>query len=174
MPAVKDYRTYAALDLAKVDAAGKDLGKGVYWKLYAIENMVRVLVHSVLTAQIGATWWATVAPPWMKKEVLDRINRYANNPWHSDPGKHEVYHCLLTELIRIMGDNVNQFTPVIPQATAWVGKLEQLKLPRNVVGHMNWLSKADRQRIDVIHADIQALLKQVASSGTVPILIPPV
>jgi len=40
------------------------------------------------------------------------------------------------------------------------------RLPRNIVGHMNWPHKTDRQRIDVVHADLQQLLQSLVASGT--------
>ena len=69
------------------------------------------------------------------KEVADRAKRYAKSPWHSAPGKHEIYHLVLSELIKIMGDNVKEFTPVIPTARAFIGGLELLRLPHAVSAH---------------------------------------
>ncbi len=172
MPIPKDYRSYTAFDLGRVHAAGKHLGKTDYWKLFAIENMLRVIVHSVLSAQVGANSWSTAAPAAVAKSVLSRRQDYAKRPWHSTPGKHEVYYLQLPELTNVMQVNSNQFRPIVPQIDNWIAQAELLRLPRNIVGRMNWPSKPDRQRIDVFHSDLQALLRQL-SNGGVALKIPP-
>ena len=54
---------------------------------------------------------------------------------------------------------------MVPDIDQWVARIEQVRLPRNIVGHMNWLSMTDRQRIDVFHADVQHLIQHLASAG---------
>ena len=170
MPAVVDFRT-ASFDPAKVDASGKDVGRKVFWKLFAIENAVRVLVHSVLSAQIGPGWWATAVDTRIQGNIARVQADYAASPWHTQPGRHELYFTFLTDLNEIIRANSNLFVPIIPDIAQWIARLEQVRLPRNVVGHMNWPSATDRQRIDVAHADIQALLRQLSQAG-VTMLIP--
>jgi hypothetical protein len=53
-----------------------------------------------------------------------------------------------------------------------LARLEQVRLPRNIVGHMNWLTVADRKRIDVMHADIQALLNHLVTTRKLTTQIP--
>jgi hypothetical protein len=150
----------------RVDAAGRNIGTRVYWKLYAIENLIRVVVHSVLTVQAGTGWWNIAVDPDLRKRVEDRKKEYAKRPWHSKPGRHEVYYTFLTDLVKIIAANSNLFLPIIKDIDQWIARLEQVRLPRNIVGHMNWPSAIDRQRIDVCHADLQHLVKQLADSGT--------
>jgi hypothetical protein len=171
MPRTVDFRT-AAFDAGRVDGSGKDIGRNVYWKLYAVENIVRVLVHSVLTAEIGPGWWAFGVASDLQKRVAKVISGYAASPWHTYPGRHELYFTFLSDLNEIIRANRNLFLPTIPDIDQWIARLEQVRLPRNVVGHMNWPSKTDRQRIDVVYADLQALLRQIRQTGSVPSLIP--
>lgn len=165
MVATKDFRQYA-FDPSRVDAAGKDVARNIYWKLYAIENTVRVIAHSVLLAQIGAHWWTVAVDPGIQGNVTRRRLEYASHPWHSTPGKHDVYFAFLSDLSKILAANSHLFTPVIPDIHQWVARIEQIRLPRNIVGHMNWPHKTDRQRIDVVYADLQHLLQQLAASKT--------
>ena len=165
MPVTKDFRTYA-FDSSRVDKAGKNVGQRVYWKLYAIENLVRVMTHSVLMVQFGANWWTAAVDPGIRGSVERRRADYANRPWHSTPGKHDIYYALLSELSRIIAANSHLFRPLIPEIDGWIARIEQVRLPRNIVGHMNWPHKTDRQRIDVVHADLQQLVQQLATSGT--------
>jgi len=71
MPGTNDFRGYV-FDPARVDAAGKNVGQRVYWKLYAIENLVRVMAHSILTAQVGVNWWAVAVDPGIQAGVQRR------------------------------------------------------------------------------------------------------
>ena len=159
-----DFRNYA-FDGSRVDAAGKDIGRKVYWKLYAIENMVRVIVHSVLTVQAGSNWWSVAVDPGVQGQVRSRMASYAQQPWHSTPGKHEIYYAFLSDLNKIITANSHLFAPVIADIDQWVARIEQVRLPRNIVGHMNWPSAVDRARIDVFHADIQKLVDRLINEG---------
>jgi hypothetical protein len=164
MPKPADFRNYT-FDSTRVDLSGKDVGKKVYWKLYAVENVIRVLAHSVLLAQVGADWWTLTVDPAIKASVEYRKADYAARPWHSTPGRHEIYYAFLSDLNKIITANSHLFAPHIPELDQWIVRLEQLRLPRNIVGHMNWLSATDRQRIDVVYADLQHLLRHLGTAG---------
>lgn len=164
MPTPTDFRAHV-WDPARVDAAGKYVARQVYWRLYAIENLARVLIHSVLTVQVGADWWQLSVDPGIQKGVTGRQAGYQGKPWHGTPGKHEVYYAHLSELARIMLTNSHLFAPVIPDIDQWILRIEQIRLPRNIAGHMNWLDAIDRKRIDVFHSDFQALLRQLGTTG---------
>ena len=169
--AATDFRSHA-FDANKVSLSGKDVGKKVYWKLYAIENLIRVIVHSVLTAQLGTNWWDIVADPKLKKDIDKLKKSYGNRPWHSTPGKHEVYYVYLSDLTKILTANSAQFVPHIPDVDQWTARLEQIRLPRNIVGHMNWLTNTDRGRIDVCLADVEQLAAKLAANKQVTLMTP--
>jgi hypothetical protein len=122
MPTTNDFRNYA-FDPARVDAAGKNIGQKVYWKLYAIENLVRVIVHSILTAQVGANWWTVAVDPGIQGSVQHRRSDYTNRPWHSTPGKHDVYYAFLSDLSKIITANSHLFRPVIPDIDQWIARI---------------------------------------------------
>lgn len=160
-----DFRG-VAFDVARVDAAGKDVGRHVYWKLYAIENLVRVVVTSVLTAMVGPNWWNLTVDPSLQKKINDRMKDYDKVPWHSKPGKHELYYALLSDLNRVIATNSHLFKQkYIPDIDQWIARIEQVRMPRNVVGHMNWLTPTDRKRIDVFYDDIQNLIVGLRNVG---------
>lgn len=168
MPVTNDFRAYA-FDPARVDAAGKYLSRQVYWKLYAIENMLRVLVHSVLTQQINKNWWNTV-DAGLQKQIVRFMAEYNTRPWHSRPGKHEIYYTFLSDINKIIASNSHLFRPIVPDIDLWVARIEQIRLPRNIVGHMNWLSDIDKKRIDVCYADLKTLIDQLKVAGRILIV----
>lgn len=170
MPTVKDFRGYA-WDPSRVSASGRYLGRQVYWKLYSIENSARVLLHSVLTVQVGSDWWAVCVDPNIRGRIKTFQADYAGRPWHGTPGRHEIYYAHLTHLATILRTNSHLFTPFIPDVDEWILRIEQIRLPRNITGHMNWLGAIDKQRIDVFHSDFEALMAElVANRGLVPLI----
>lgn len=160
-------------NLAGVEKAGRDVGNKVFWKLYAIENIVRVVIHSILSGQITpGPWWNAAVSPALQKKAEGFRKRYTKKPWHSSPGTHDIYYLDLLDLNEIIRPNSHLFLPVIPDIDQWMAKIEQIQLPRNVVAHMNWPSKTDRMRIDVLYQDIQQLATALASSGLISLSVP--
>lgn len=164
MPTAVDYRTLP-FSITAIGDSGKYLGRSAYWRLYVIENLVRVLVHSVLTAQIGPTWWTIAVDPKTNQKIQLVKQDYAKQPHHSSPGTHNIYYLFLPDLHKIILANSHLFRPLIPDIDQWVLRLEDVRLPRNIVGHMNWLNTADEQLIDALYSDLRALIRKLPRSG---------
>jgi hypothetical protein len=171
VPPPRDFRSLA-FDAARVDASGKNVGRNVYWKLFAIENLMRVVTHSVLLTQVGPDWWTKAVDVGIQKSVASMKAAYSNKPWHGGPGGHEIYFTLLSELTKIVAANSHLFQPIITDIDAWVARLEQIRVPRNVVGHMNWPATNDRRRIDLVYSDLQGLVGKLAAAKSVAFAIP--
>lgn len=163
MPAVRDFRVIAGFDLGRVNTAGRDIGTRVYWKLYAVENMFRIIIHSVLSAQIDSAWWTTATNPALQKKAQGFRSRYTASPWHTSPGSHGIYYVDFADLNEIIRANSNLFLPIVPDIDQWIARIEQVRLPRNVVAHMNWPNDADRKRIDLLFDDVQVLSSSLAA-----------
>jgi hypothetical protein len=69
----------------------------------------------------------------------------------------------LKDLNEIIRANANLFDPVIPDLDKWMLGIEELRLPRNVVAHMNFPSSTDKKRIDVFYEDYLNLVTLVQS-----------
>ena len=69
-----------------------------------------------------------------------------------------------------MRANSNLFLPIIPEIDGWIARIEQLRLPRNVVAHMNFPSRTDQKRIDVFFEDSKVLVANLPKS--LPLLVP--
>jgi hypothetical protein len=170
MPTVVDYRTLP-FHATRVSDSGRYIGNSIYWKLYAIENITRVIVHSVLVVQIKPDWWAIAATPELQKTVLRFRNNYAKQPHHTLPGTHDIYYVFLYNLAEIIQTHIHLFRPLIPNIDQWVLLIEELQLPRNVVGHVNWLGTPDKKQIDKTYIEAKALIRQFSRTGN-SIIIP--
>lgn len=170
MPAVADFRADPGFDRGRIERSGRDLGRNVYWQLYVVENLLRVLVHSVLRSQVGEDWWSFAVDERMQRKARRHQESYARRPWHGSPGAHGLYFVDLADLSAIIRANRRLFSRTLPDVDEWVVRIEQVRLPRNVVAHMNWPSVTDRKRIDVLHSDVRALAIQLTEA--VPLVIP--
>lgn len=170
MPVVRDFRGYS-YSQPRIERCGRYLGRRSYWKLYAIENVLRVVIHSVLSAQISSAWWNSAVSPKIIRDVNDIRRRYATHPHHTSPGTHDIHYVYLSTLNNIIRANSAFFLPIIPDIDQWIVRVEGILIPRNLVGHMNFPHSNDRQRIDELHRDIGALLLRLQEKR-VPIQIP--
>jgi hypothetical protein len=85
---------------------------------------------------------------------------------------HGVYYLFLSDLNKIITPNSHLFRPHVPDIDQWIARIEQIRVPRNIVGHMNWLTAVDRTRIDVLYADLQQLVKLLANDRRLVMTIP--
>ncbi len=170
MPIVHDFRKYSFRPV-RIDRCGRHIGSKLYWKLYAIENTLRIVIHSVLTAQFGVNWWTVAVDPKIVKKASGFRASYAAKPRNASPGLSDIYLVFLSDLTEIMRVNSNQFRPVVPDTNNWVAILESIRVPRNLVGHMNFPNAFDGTAIDSAYSQLPTLLGQL-SANNVPVLIP--
>lgn len=170
MPLVRDFRRYA-FQPVRVDRCGRHVAKAGYWKLYSLENTFRVVINSVLLAQIGQNWWTTGVDPHTATKAQKRRKRYTARPRHANPGTHDIYLIDLFDLIEILRINSHLFLPIIPETNQWLSALESVRFARNLVGHMNFPNAFDRQTIDSAYQQLPTLMGRLSASN-VPIVIP--
>jgi len=164
MPPVVDYRT-KPYHFARVGDSGKYLGRVAYWKLYVLENSIRVVLHSVLSVQIDPAWWTKAADNDIQKNARKARRQYSNKPQHTSPGIHDIYFVYLSDLTKIMRQNSHLLAPVVPDVDKWVVRLEAIRIPRNIVGHMNWLNEHDKKLINSTYFELKALMKRLSRTG---------
>ncbi|HXN72500.1 MAG TPA: hypothetical protein VN861_08095 [Candidatus Acidoferrales bacterium] len=170
MPLVKDFRKFAFLP-RRVDRCGRNVGSKVYWKLYSIENAVRVIINSVLSKQISQQWWTEAVSPNVVNKAQKRRARYAAKPKHANPGSHDIYLIDLFDLTEILRINSNLFSPIIPETDQFLVVLESMRVSRNIIGHMNFPNAYDRNAVDTAYKELPAILARLAA-GNVPISVP--
>ncbi len=160
MPAGVDFRT-STFDHNKVDASGRYLGRRSYPKLYAIENLFRVVIHSVLSAQVHANWWEVVVDKNIRGKAERFQQNYAKKSWRSKPGRHGIYYIDLKDLNEILRVNAAFFDPLVPDLNKWILGIEEIRLPRNSVAHMNFPSPPDMKLIDGFYRDCLNLIAEL-------------
>jgi hypothetical protein len=169
---VRDFRVVPSFDIDRINRNGRYVGRTLYWKLYFVENALRIIINSVLSTQVNPDWWEVIIGQTMKNDV-ERVRRgYLARPWHTYPGRHGIYYLYLHSLGDIMRDHAQYFLPIIPEVDQWVVKIEQIRLPRNVVGHMNFLSRNDRRRIDSMYYECKGLVRALQSKENFVLKIP--
>ena len=171
MPIVRDFWSYR-FATPRIVRCGKFVGRGWYWKLYVVENILRIFIHSALSAQISPQWWDIAVDPEIRKNA-DRFKRqYAKKKaQHTLPGHHDIYYVFLSDLNKIILANSNLLLPVVPDIDQWIAKIEEIRTPRNLVGHMNFPDERDRRRIDQTHSRVASLISQLQARG-LPVEIP--
>lgn len=63
---------------------------------------------------------------------------YAAKPHNASPGMHDIHLTFLSDLTEIMRANSHLISPVVPTTNQWILTLEAIRVPRNLVGHMNF------------------------------------
>lgn len=170
MAAAKDFRKYA-FSPVRVNRCGRSIGNNSYWKLYSIENTIRVIVNSVLVKQISQQWWASAVNPAVARNAQKRRSRYAAKPKHANPGSHDIYLIDLFDLTEILRVNSHLFLPIIPETDQFLVVLESMRFSRNIVGHMNFPNAYDRGAVETAYQQLPTILDRLAA-GKVPIAIP--
>lgn len=170
MPFVRDFRVYR-FQIPRVTRCGKFIGRGWYWKLYVVENTLRVFIHSVLSVQISPKWWDIAVDPGIRKNAERFRLQYAKKPQHTLPGRHGIYYVFLPDLNKIISANSNLLLPVVPDIDQWIARIEEVRTSRNLVGHMNFPDDRDRGRIDQVHSQVPSLITQLEKRG-LPVEIP--
>jgi hypothetical protein len=166
---VPDYRTLP-FSLASLDAAGTSAGRSVYRQLYGIENILRVVIHSVLTAQIGGNWWGIAVAPGVQNKVRGVQASYAAAPGRTPAVRHPLYYTFLPDLSDIIRPNTHLFLPAVPDIATWLVRIERIRLPRNIVGHMNWPTQSDRRLIRETYRAARGTIADVLAAG-VPLIM---
>lgn len=164
MPIIRDFRQFA-FSPVRVDRCGKYVGRRLYWKLYSVENLLRIFINSVLSAQIHPRWWDVAVDPQVQRRAETVRRNYIRRASHTMPGGHAIYYVFLPDLNNIIRANSNLVLPIVPDIDHWIARIEGIRLPRNLVGHMNFPNKPDSQKIDDIYAQIPALISQLSGHG---------
>ncbi len=153
------------LSLNAIIECGRYSGRFSYWRLYVIENVIRLIIHSILTAQISPEWLSFALSSKKAKGIKDRKADYQSQPDRANPGNHDIYYLYLGDLTKIINEHAGLFDRYISDIDTWITRLESIRLPRNIIGHMNWPNNKDRADMDRLYRDIKRLEQQLQKHG---------
>lgn len=169
MAAPADFRLHK-FDASRVTTSGRYLGHRSYWKLYVLENIIRVLVNSILTVELGQNWWERAVDGDIRKDV-DRLRKqYSGQAWRSNPGKHGIYFVSLGALNEIIRVNAHFIRNVVPEIDDWLVRIEDLRIPRNTLAHMNYPVALDLDLIDELYELSKGLLPELKKHKIDPVI----
>ena len=165
MPSSIDFRKYVFSN-DRILKTGKYLGRNIYWKVFTIENLLRVIIHSILSIQYykGIEWWDDLAGS-AKEHSEKNQRRYSKDDakFYSTPGKHPIYYVDLLYLNEIIRANRPLFEPVFNNRMLdkLIVTIEDIRIPRNIVAHMNYPNNTDIERINTFFSDMNIYLELV-------------
>ncbi len=164
MPPPPDFRQVPHA-LPAVRDCGRYNGRTSYWRLFAIENILRVIAHTVLISQYQRDWVPSVVSKQKYADIEWRKADYRNHPAGSTPGQHDVYYLALSDLTKIIANHADLFRVSIPDIDTWILRLERVRLPRNIVAHMNWPNTSDRTEIAGLYRQLLSLHRLLNTEG---------
>lgn len=147
---MSDFRL-ASFDEKALLSYGKVLGRNYYWKVFASENILRIVINSVLSVQVDADWWLKVVDHDIVCDAKDVRQNYLSAIPSRDPGRHGIYCTYLSRLERILFKNRGSFIYYLPNVDDLIVSLNAVLLPRNLMGHMNHLTESDRRKIGELY-----------------------
>jgi len=170
MSSIQDFRIAPQFNIDTVSLSGRYIGRIIYWKLYSTENLYRVIIHSILSVQLPPPdWWLSAANLDIQRRANRNRKDYLANPWHTTPGQHSIYYIGLGDLNEIARATADKLRVVVPSIDDFITRVEMIRLPRNVVAHMNFLNTADKNRVDTIYEDFKVLTKVVQQNITLQV-----
>jgi hypothetical protein len=167
---MNDYRAFPYNERTLL-SYGNILGRQYYWKIYASENILRLIIHSILSVQINGEWWKGAVDPDIIKEATKVRNKY-NNMYANKIPKHDIYCIYLPMLERILADNYPKFEYYLPQIDELIISLNSVIIPRNLLGHMNTLDNIDRGKIGELYKICLKCLKILSETKNLVLKYP--
>ena len=158
-----DYRD-APFNLRILQSYARKIAGDYYRKLYISENILRAGIHSILRVQAGVNWWDQIVDNGSKGTAISVRNNYIQMPTPRNPGNHRIYCVYLSNLGKILFDAKGYFYHVFPNVERLIVLIEQVRLSRNLVGHMNVLTAVEKARVTKLHSLCNELARAIAES----------
>jgi len=136
------------------------LGDNEFPKIFIIENSIRNLIRLRLS-RITKTWWPTLIPEDVLKNVNRIIKKEAYYPYREKRGSEPLLYCNFDDLKKIIiaPDNFVHFKEIILDSEWFRVRMEDVYIARNNLAHSIPLSKDDIARINVFYNDWARVLE---------------
>jgi len=166
MPPPADFRQVGH-SFPPIQQCGRYNGRISYWRLFAIENVIRIIAHTLLITQYPREWVSSTISKDKYAYLEHRKASYRSQPAGSTPGPHDVYYLSLSDLTKIVANHADLFRLTMPyvDVDSWIARLERVHLPRNLVAHMNWPNDNDRAEIERLYRETRSLHRLLQRNG---------
>lgn len=169
----EDFRYLSEFREQSVAQSGRIVGSRSYWKLYAIENIWRVIICSVLSVEHPTKdWWNEIFGERKLRLIAKWKEDEKNLGWRSTRGDHVIYYLNLDDLKTIIDAVGGLFIPLINDIEDWGEELRDVAPPRNVVAHMNFPTSDDKRRVDDLYAKTISLVRELKRNARVKLIAP--
>lgn len=140
------------------------MAEKVYPILYVFENSARDIIARVLEANLGADWWDKVAYSELKREVKRRRTQEGEEAWHSKRADNPLAYLDLGHLSDLVGKPTvwPYFQEIFPRDNWFSAVVDDLKVSRRVIAHMNPLSEDDIKQVE---AGFRRWVKQIRAKA---------
>lgn len=122
---------------------------GRWWQL---ETWLREVVYVELRARYGADWTTRLQGRASARAANDVVNAYMAS---ADAGELLAY-ADVTDLVRLIDDHWDLFSPLLPPRPRWNGTVDELRELRNRSAHCRRPHRDDLARIEQVLRDLEA------------------
>jgi hypothetical protein len=126
----------------------------VYTALYCIENTIRIFIVERMSERHGINWWEEKVPKKIKEAVIALKKQEEKDKYHSNRSSNEIGYTMLGNLGRIIIENWNDFSDVIPDQAWLLSRMNDLEKSRNIIMHTGVLPTIEIERIESITQDV--------------------
>lgn len=170
---MEDFRKFS-FDERPLLSYGKVLGRHYYWKIYASENILRLMIHSVLSVQMDNEWWETAVDDNIKREAARVRTRYVSGGFSKKIPAHNIYCVYLPMIEKILFDNHKRFLVFFTEIEIenLIISLNAVINPRNLLGHMNTLDTSDRAKIGELYNICKRYIKKLSQRNNFELKYP--
>lgn len=155
----RDFRNKSFSDISIVIDSAKYSGNRFYYKLFVIENLIRIIINTILINDYPL-------PDWWEHAVDGRLKK----SWHGRSSHHGIYHVFLKELNTIMINNRNFIETYISDLDSLILEIENFNVSRRKIAHTKFLNSSDITQLDTLYDLTKRLTKEL--SNRLVILIP--
>jgi len=119
----------------------------VYTAIAAFENSVRELISKTLLEGRGADWWEQCVSEKIRSQSQRRMEDEQKVRWHVQRGDDPIQFTMLPNLLNIMRQNPDDFSPFIHDMDWAASIFDVIEKSRNVIMHSGSLSRRDVARL---------------------------
>lgn len=154
----KDFRN-KSYSINNLITSGKYSGNRFYYKLFVIENMIRIFIHTILENDNPTVleWWDELVPNRLKKT------------WHSMSSHHGIYHIFLNDLNSLIIENRPLIEPYVDNLDDLILEIELFNDVRRKIAHTKFLNTNDIKKLDELYIKSKKIIDEISKKLVIEI-----